>query len=109
MRFLLIIPAVAILAGCATDPDNIAAADIGPNPYTGQSCRSLAAEETSLTANLENLSANQRQARSGDTVGVILLGLPLSSMSGNDVETEIAVTRGRLQAVDEAQQARGCS
>lgn len=107
-KTVLSICAVLALAACAAQPEDIAAADIGPNPYGDFSCSQLAAEETRISQELANLSANQRRAANGDAWGVFLLGLPLSSMSGNDQETAIAVARGRLQAIDERQVALRC-
>jgi hypothetical protein len=109
MRPLGLILISLVLAGCAQQPENIAAADIGPNPYTGFSCSQLAQEELRVTQALENSSADQRRAANGDAWGVFLLGLPVSSMSGLDQETAIAVARGRLQAIDQRQAALGCS
>lgn len=103
-----LILALPLLAACAERPENIAAADIGPNPYLAFSCSQLSSEGLRLQQQLENLSADQRRAAQGDAFGVFLLGLPVSSMSGNDNETDIAVTRGRLQAVEEARNARRC-
>ena len=108
MRY--IIPfALLVVAACAKQPENIPAADIGPNPYLSFSCKSLAQEKLNLSQSLENLSAAQKNAASGDTVGVLLLGLPVSSMSGNDKETAIAVTKGRIQATEAVQQQKGCA
>jgi len=96
------------LAGCAANPEDIAAADIGTGMYQGQSCAQLAEQRLARTQRLEVLTAEQSSARTGDTVGVILLGLPLSSMSGNDRETDIAVTRGHLNEIDRERLARNC-
>jgi hypothetical protein len=104
---LMVLPLV--LAACAQQPENIAAADIGPNPYTGFNCSQLSQEELRINQALENLSADQRRAANSDAWGVFLIGLPVSSMSGNDQETAIAVARGRLQAIDQRQAALGCS
>lgn len=98
-----------VLAGCAARPEDIAAADIGSGVYNGQSCAQLNERRVHYSQQLDALSADQSSARSADTVGVILLGLPLSSMSGNDRETEIAVTRGHLNEIERARQARNCS
>ncbi|MDG3040422.1 hypothetical protein [Roseicyclus marinus] len=104
------VPALLILTlgACAQRPENIAAADIGPNPYTSFNCSQLAAEEIRVSQQLENLSADQRRAANGDAWGVFLLGLPISSMSGNDAETGIAIARGQLQAIDQQQLTRRC-
>src|SRR6056297_2416475 len=109
MRALGLMALPAVLVACAQQPENIAAADIGPNPYTSFNCSQLAEEELRISQALENLSADQRRAASGDAWGVFLIGLPMSSMSGNDQETAIAVARGRQQAIDQRQTALGCS
>ncbi|QXT39425.1 hypothetical protein [Gymnodinialimonas ceratoperidinii] len=107
MRLILLVSILAACA-CAQRPENIAAADIGPNPYTGYNCSQLAAEELSITQELANLSADQNRAANGDAFGVFLLGLPVSSMTGADQETNIAIARGRLQAIDETQLTLRC-
>jgi hypothetical protein len=53
-----------------------------------------------ISQDLANLSARQKSAASGDAWGVVLLGLPLSSMSGGDQEALIAVAKGKVQALD---------
>jgi hypothetical protein len=52
--------------------------------------------------------ADQENAQSGDALGVFLLGLPISSMTGGEKETELAVTKGRLDALDRQQTAKRC-
>lgn len=100
--------AIVAISACAKKPEEIAAADIGQGAYRGQSCSQLASSLTSQRHNLENLSAAQRDAAAGDTVGVILLGLPLSSMSGNNKETAIAVTKGHIQQIEAERQRKNC-
>ena len=104
----LALAAVIAVAACAKQPDRIPAADIGPNPYTRLSCSALAAQKITLDQKLENLSAAQKNAAAGDTVGVLLLGVPLSSMSGNDKETPISIAKAQLQAVAQVQAAKRC-
>lgn len=104
-----VIPLVLLSAACAKQPDQISAANIGPNPYTRHSCQNLAQEKVNLSQSLENLSAAQKSAASGDALGVFLLGLPVSSMSGNDKEAAISITKGRIQAVDAARVQKRCS
>lgn len=96
------------LAACAKSPDRIAAADIGANEYRGYSCKQLATAKVEQQQNLEKLSAAQKDAQGGDFIGVILLGLPLSSMSGNDKETAIAVTKGHLSSIEKEAARKGC-
>lgn len=110
MKLKTLAPTVTIiaLAACAKQPDKISAADIGDNQYRNYSCAKLQDAETRYNQALENLSAEQKQAASGDAWGVFLLGLPISSMSGADKETQIAVTKGHLQAIEREQSRKKC-
>ena len=72
--------------------------------YSRMTCRQLAVEETEITSELNSLSAQQNS----DALGVFLLGIPWSSMSGNDKEALIAVAKGRLDAIDSVQARKGC-
>lgn len=99
---------IVLLAGCAQQPENIAAAEIRGDPYRGYSCRQLAAEELQINQALDAASADQRRAASSDAFGVFLIGLPISSMSGNDRESDIAIARGHLNLINQRQTRLGC-
>ena len=99
---------VLLISACAKQPDQIAAVDIGADSYSRYSCTQLASEKTEISQELENLSAQQKAAANGDAWGVVLLGLPLSSMSGRDQEALIAVAKGKVQAIDRQIVAKGC-
>lgn len=103
-----LITAAALAAACAKRPDEIAAVPMDTASYEGMSCRSLAVEETRITADLDTLSAAQASAADSDALGVFLLGIPWSSMSGNDKETLISVAKGRLDAIDMVQASKDC-
>lgn len=100
--------ALVLIASCAKAPDQIAAADVGSNVYRGYSCKQLAESKVKHAHDLENLSAAQKSAAEGDAWGVVLLGLPVSSMSGNDKEASISITKGHIQGIEEEQQRKGC-
>ncbi|MDE4130873.1 hypothetical protein PXK18_19730 [Phaeobacter gallaeciensis] len=55
------------------------------------------------------MSADQKRAANSDALGVFLLGLPLSSMSGNDKEALISVAKGRVDAINTVQASKGCA
>lgn len=107
-----VIPLIAAscftISACAKDPEKIAAVTMDDASYSGYSCQRLSQEETRQWQLLQALSADQKKAQSGDALGVFLLGLPISSMSGSDKETEIAVAKGRLDALDRRQVAKNC-
>ena len=108
MKPVFFLPVLAIIAACAQKPENIAAANIGSNEYRGYSCKNLAEAKLQHSQNLANLSADQKKAATGDAIGVVLLGIPLSSMSGGDKETAIAVTKGHLQSIEKEQARKNC-
>jgi hypothetical protein len=56
----------------------------------------LKQERTTLSA----LSAAQKEAVSGDAIGVFLIGVPVSSLSGDDKEGAIAASKGKVLALE---------
>jgi hypothetical protein len=108
LKFSVLIPILVFVAACAKQPENIAAVPMDTTSYEGKSCRSLAVDEANITAELNALSAAQKNAASSDAVGVFLLGLPLGSMSGNDKEALIAIAKGRVDAINKVQASKGC-
>ncbi|PVA06104.1 hypothetical protein [Thalassorhabdomicrobium marinisediminis] len=107
-RFLLSSAVLVTLAACAKQPENIAAIPVSGNPYGSYSCSQLAAERLQITQQLAGVEAEQRSAANSDAIGVFLIGLPVSSMSGNDKEAAIGVARGRINEIDRVKLARGC-
>lgn len=108
LKKFAVISCLLVLGACAKSPDQIAAVEVGVDAYSRYSCSQLATEKVSISQDLENLSAKQKSAASGDAVGVFLLGMPLSSMSGNDQEATIAIAKGKVQAIDRQRNAKGC-
>lgn len=106
--YLIGVALALALSGCAKKPENIAAVSVGDGVYANLSCKNISANLVKYKQNLENLSAEQRSAASGDAWGVFLLGLPVSSMGGADKEASISVTKGHIQQL-EAEQQRRCS
>lgn len=78
------------VAACAKAPEDIVAI-----PTTGNF--NCAYEATNLIL----LEAEQTKARKNDTLGVLLIGVPVASLQGKDLELEVAVAKGRLEACDE--------
>ncbi|WP_371039359.1 hypothetical protein [Rhodosalinus sp. FB01] len=109
MRLVITMAATILVAACAARPDNIAAVNVGQNEYRGYSCAQLEDARLKYSQALENLSAQQNRAADGDAWGVFLLGLPISSMSGGDRETTIAVTKGHLQSIERERARKNCS
>jgi hypothetical protein len=111
MKRLIAIAALAALAGCATAPEKIKAAEVSASKYAGRSCAELAGGYARIDTSLSSLSATQSEAHTNDVAGVILIGLPVGSMtsSNNDVrEKEIARLKGEKNAIFAAQKQGGC-
>lgn len=96
------------LAACAAAPESIQATYVPETPFQAMSCEQLAAEQSRLAMSLEQASAQQRNARTNDTLGVIFVGMPLSSMSGGNVSTTIAQQRGMQEAMRRVAVQKNC-
>ncbi len=87
------------LAGCALSPDDIQPANVSSAAYEGWSCAQLSNEQHRLADALTAATARQTQAHNNDVAGVVLLGLPVSSMAGQDMAPQIAHLKGEQEAV----------
>lgn len=99
---------VLLLIACAKSPESIAPAYISEVQYQYWSCDQLAAEQQRLSNALSQASLQQENARTNDTVGVILIGLPVSSLSGDNIAPEIARLKGETEATRKASINKGC-
>lgn len=109
IQLITLLVGALVLTGCATKPESIAPAYISEMQYMGYTCEQLGQEQARLVSALSSASDAQRRARSNDTVGVIFLGLPVSSLSGSNVASEIARLKGELQALQKASVLKNCS
>jgi len=100
MKIQLTALTAAILAGCAQSPDAIAPIALG-NAYAASPCSSARAMLATETATLTSLSAEQRNAVTGDAIGVALTGIPLSSLTGGDREGKIATSKGKILSLEQ--------
>lgn len=109
MKIQLTLCAVVLaISACAKNPDKISAIAVAGEPYARMSCAQLAAEKLKVEQELESVSAEQRNAATTDTIGVILTGVPISSLTGGDQEAAIGVAKGRIQAIERRELARSC-
>lgn len=99
---------VLIVAGCARRPDAIAPANIPFEAYMTQSCAELASLLVAEQQMLSVLEAQQNSAATGDALGVFLVGVPVSSLTGGDQEGNIAVSKGKVEAIEAARLRKGC-
>lgn len=111
MKIIHAIAAVSVLfiSACAKSPESISAAYVSDIPYRSWSCTDLAEEQNRLSAAYATAAKQQENARTNDTVGVILLGLPVSSLSGDNIAPEIARLKGEQDAIRKAMIIRKCT
>jgi hypothetical protein len=107
-RFTVLVFGLALTAACATSPEDIAPAPVSEARYQDWTCAELTAEQARVGRDLAAATAKQEQTRSSDVAGVILLGLPLGSMSGDDVEPEIARLKGERDALGRSAKTKDC-
>jgi hypothetical protein len=98
----------AILAGCAATPESIAPAYVSEVTYQNWSCQQLSEETMRLNAAYQVAAQEQHHARTNDTVGVLLLGLPVASLSGGNVAPQVASLKGNQAAVERAMTLKNC-
>lgn len=108
MKRLFMLVAVLALAACAKNPESISPAYVSELTYQPLTCEQLAGEQARLTAAYAVAAKQQNNARTNDVVGVILIGLPVSSMSGDNIAPEIARLKGEQEAVRKSMIAKGC-
>lgn len=104
-----IIASALLIGACAKRPDAIVPVDIPMAAYHNQDCGGLAQEYIKEQGNLAALSKQQNSAATGDAVGVFLVGAPLSSMAGGDKEGQIAVSKGKINAIESNLRSKGCN
>lgn len=101
MKLAILFPALALgLLACAQSPDAIAPATMPQGSFEAFSCQQLVAEGAAVSSRLAALEADQRAAVAGDAVGVFLVGVPFSSVTGGDKAGLIAVEKGKMIAVE---------
>lgn len=99
---------ILAIAACAKTPESIAPAYVSPMTYSGYTCQQLQSEAIRVDEALSRASAQQNDARQSDTVGVILLGLPVSSLSGGNVSDQIAYLKGHKDTIQRSQITNNC-
>ena len=99
MKKYISIATVSLLAACAQNPASIAPVSMG-NAFAALPCQQAAADLTAERQALAALESKQKGAVAGDAVGVLLLGVPVSSLSGGDVSGHIGASKGKVIALE---------
>jgi hypothetical protein len=108
MRKTALVIVAAALCGCAKSPESISPAYTSDITYRPLSCQELATESARISQALATASTQQEKARTNDTVGVIFLGLPVSTLSGDNIAPEIARLKGEDEAIHRVSMEKHC-
>lgn len=100
--------AAIVLSACATKPENITPQYVSTAQYTDMSCKQLGMELARHEDALAVASGEQKKARSNDTLGLIFLGLPVSSLSGSNKAAYIAQLKGQIEAMNKTTTLKNC-
>lgn len=110
MRIFIAVLTVAVfLSGCAKRPETIAAAYVSELTYLNLSCSQLVEEQSRLSIAYTQAAQSQTDAANSDVVGVILIGIPVSTLSGSNIASQVANLKGQQEAVRKAMQTKKCS
>ena len=110
MRTIPLLTAVTItLCACAQTPESIAPSYVSPLTYRGYDCDQLGEESIRIADALASASEQQRTARTNDTIGLIFLGLPVSSLSGGNVTSQIAALKGEQKTTRQVANKMKCN
>ena len=112
-RLVTSISLTALIAGCATSPDNITAACVSPMQYSSYSCPQLQEEATRVSARAAQATGAQSSKASGDAVamgvGLVLFWPSLFFIKGDGTTAaEVARLKGEMDAIEHASVKRRC-
>lgn len=104
---------VALLAGCATSPKDIAPAYVSPVLYENLSCEQLAEEAARVSAAAAAATGQQQNQATRDAVmtgTAIILFWPAMFFIGGDKANaaEVARLKGEMQAIQQASIRNNC-
>lgn len=115
MRNGILFLVLIAIAGCASNPDEIAAAYVSPLKYRDFSCDQLAMEMDHVGSRTTRLHSSLQKKRSGDKwqmgVGMVLFWPALFALEGGDgVEaTEYSLLKGEFEALRKVSVEKSCS
>ena len=99
MKRLALVLVLLCGSGCAESPAFIQPAYVSTMAYNQFDCHQLELEQTSVQTDLFMTSMTQAQTRFEDSWSMMALLLPLASMGGGNIAPQVAMDKGRLNAI----------
>jgi len=107
------ITVAAMLAGCATQPEQIPAAYVSPAIYQDMNCRMLNAEAQRVNGALVQATGQQKAAADSDAgmtaVALVLFWPAAFFINGKGDDATLARLKGEAQAIQGAAVRKSCS
>ncbi len=113
LKVVVCLGVTVFAAGCATNPENIAAMYVSPDNYKHYSCEQIMREKNRVLLQVNQLSAAQKKEAEEDAVatgaGMILFWPALLFLAdGGGNEAQIAALKGQHDALDTAFLEKDC-
>lgn len=96
---ILAFAALPFLAACAQGPASIQPVSMG-NAFASIPCDQARAMLVAERQTLAALESKQKGAVAGDALGVFLIGVPVSSLTGGDQAGAIGASKGKVLAFE---------
>lgn len=100
--------AASLLTACATAPGSVRPTAVSDDTYRLAPCDHLASERSRLDGAYADAARAQTRTRQVDFVGLLLVGLPISTLTGHSHTRDIGLIKGQREAVERAWTADGC-
>ncbi|PSM18215.1 hypothetical protein [Nitratireductor sp. StC3] len=98
----------ALLSSCAASPKDIAPIYVSEALYADFSCEQLREALLNTNTVLNMAAVDQSTARAADASGILLVGLPIASMTGRDRTAQVGILKGHAEAIMRAGSANNC-
>lgn len=98
---------LVLITGCASRPESIPASHVSHEKYIDNDCQVLYGKLSGAQSELARYSDLQNSAANSDAVGVFLLGIPFSKLSG-DHAGNVAKWKGEIEAIETAKVKKKC-
>ncbi|MEQ8818076.1 MAG: hypothetical protein RLO51_08430 [Thalassobaculum sp.] len=106
-RWLGLAGVALTLAACAKSPSSIAPASVASSEYEHLGCHELNRVRTETEFKLADASSRQNDAQTADAIGVFLVLIPVSALTG-DAEGEVAQYKGEKLAIERTISRKKC-
>jgi len=112
-RLVAVLVASAMLAGCATNPRDIAPTYVSTTLYENLSCKQLRNEAMAVSQRAAVAAGQQEKAVRQDAamtgVGIVLFWPALFFMKGDGAQAaEVARLKGEMQAIEQVNRVKNC-